>query len=732
MYKKIKILSILLILFIGTGAFAQEDPPVIMMDYYNLDLRLPDDEIVYEEELYEGYPVAVGSTISTLDGGYAEIELYDGTIIKIDEMTDFVVEQIMDRDGAEKNIFSLVVGRFRSVVESATKGDNYQFNGISSVCGVRGTDLSMWVDAGINMDSVFILDGVVDYTNKATGQTIKVTKDLMANTFDSMFQTKAIPDDFMNILNKGLKFNKLDPSKIKGKEPEPTQPPEEKDSGADTVPDTGTDIDTIIDEEEEYRAPDMPDWLSNLLGMEIGSITIGDKTYAKAVLQPTFSVGPLKTSLYLPLIYEHNMFDPDYWYKPKGNNEWSFGTDQEEPIDMVGDFLSDLFLKIKYIQWGEQRDPFWIKVGNMSDFTIGHGLIMKNYANDADFPQIRRIGVNLGMDFPSGGFEVISNDITEIVTSPRIFGTRGYLRPFAPGMPLALGLTLIADFNPGSDLPKISVENTPTADEIGNPMFINLGFDVDYPFIESDFLSIIGFADIAAMLPYFLTKGAGAYSSITAGPHFEAIIPEDGSGVRNYGFFTGFMGNILFIDYVLDFRYFTGTFKPQFFSTAYDRSSGDRAVETADYIRSPSTSEDIVMGVYMEGGYTLDKVFSIEIGYMFPMTIDTLGDFTFMEGEDTLHAKFTISSDVIPFIDLSGSISYDRSYFLKMLAGETSPTGRDLDWFDEYTVFGGEIIYGVNDNVDIALLLTSPVSIDEETGDKTVDFAFSFETRVHF
>jgi len=41
---------------------------------------------------------------------------------------------------------------------------------------------------------------------------------------------------------------------------------------------------------------------------------------------------------------------------------------------MVGDITSDLFLKIRYVEWGTQRDPFFVKVGNLNDITIGHVL----------------------------------------------------------------------------------------------------------------------------------------------------------------------------------------------------------------------------------------------------------------------------------------------------------------------------------------------------------------------
>ncbi|MBN2534046.1 MAG: FecR domain-containing protein [Spirochaetales bacterium] len=740
---------LLLLLFICALGFTMgllyaEESPVLLIDFYNVDIRLSDGGEVFEDELYEGYPVQVGSTIRTLEGGYAELELYDSTIIKIDEKTAFKIDEIMSAAAGDKNIFTLATGKFRAVVASVSGEDNYRFNGYSSVCGVRGTDLGMVVDSLNNVDACFVLDGAVDYTNTATGKVLQLTKDNMANTFDSVFEQKVISPEIRDTIKKGLGFRKLDPGKVKSKSKESGLLDKDKETGKDVVTDTGT---TDTGEEtgtgKETQGAEIPDWLKNLIGLEIGSVVIGDETYAKAILQPTIALGPFKTALYLPIIYQENIFDTDMWYKPKGNNEWSFGTDQEEVFDIAKDFVSDLVLKIKYLQWGEQRDKFWIKLGNMSDFTIGHGLIMRNYANDSEFPAIRRLGLNLGMDFEKAGFEFITNDLSEIVASPRIIGGRGFFRPFGS---MAIGVSLIADLNPGADLPDEESEesNLPSAEDIGNPMFFNLGIDLDQPIIENDALRMILFADIAAMLPYFASDGRGIYEDITAGAHFEAIFPEeDDSFLRNYGAMAGMFGNILFIDYELDFRFFTGTFRPQFFDTGYDAKSSNYALETAQYIMDPENEkwDSTTMGIYMQGGYTLDKIFSIELGYMLPMTISDLDGFEFLDGEDTFHAKLSLFSEVIPVVDISGSISYSRTYFYRMLAGKLSPTNKMLDWFDEYTSLNGEIVYAINDYFDLAGIFSTAVARDPETGDVLYEddgitmkivYSMGIETRIHY
>jgi hypothetical protein len=258
------------------------------------------------------------------------------------------------------------------------------------------------------------------------------------------------------------------------------------------------------EEEEPEEAPPAPaaegfmadimDSLREILGMEIGSVTIGGKTWSKAILQPQFALGKLKVGLYLPIIYEKDLFDPNDWYWPEGNNEWSFGSDQTETWPMIQDIANDLFLKIRYIEWGKLRDPFFFKIGNLQNLTVGHGMIMRDYWNNTEFPTVRRIGVNLGMYGNVAGFEAVVNDIVD----PAIFGGRVFLRPFGKFFP-AIGLSLIADWDPAGEA---EADTT----ELGAPMLFNGGLDLDLPIVEFDPFSIILFADAAAMIPLFISR----------------------------------------------------------------------------------------------------------------------------------------------------------------------------------------------------------------------------------
>jgi hypothetical protein len=238
-------------------------------------------------------------------------------------------------------------------------------------------------------------------------------------------------------------------------------------------------------------------------------------------------------------------------------------------------------------------------------------------------------------------------------------------------------------------------------------------------------------------MPYLRTQGA--LPALTPGFHPESMFSDN--GFKNFGFMAGVLGNITFFTYQLDFRYYTGTFKPGAFDKTYDNSSNDIALNATNYIATPNASQfdNTTLGIYLEGGAKWENICSLSVGYMLPMTIGGSG-FQFGEGQDLFHAKFTLEPKVIPVVNLSGSISYDRNFFVSMLMGKLSDTGKKLGFFDEYTVLSGEVVYGITKAMDLAFILSTAVARDasgnviyESDGvSKKIDVTWSIETRIHF
>jgi hypothetical protein len=447
-------------------------------------------------------------------------------------------------------------------------------------------------------------------------------------------------------------------------------------------------------------------WLRENMGMEMGSVTINDVSYSKVVLQPEVRMGRLKMGFYLPVIYSDDLFNPGSWYQPGGNNEWDFGAQYwgTDTFEAIKDTAADVILKVKYLEFGQPlEDPFFVKVGNLHDLSIGHGLIMRDYRNDTDFPSIRRIGVNTGFDFGGIGFEALANDLP----AAEIVGARIYFRPIKK-FKLAIGLSGVADLAAAKDL-----AGTAYAPAVDNFMFVSPGLDLDLPIIKSnEILSIRAFADAALTVPYVKADFAGPNGTVTEG--FRTDLVWDGTTPRNWGAAAGLMGNVLFIDWRMEYRYFTGIFRPSFYDSTYERS---RATYVMDYIGYLDGSTSIsnaptVMGIYGEAGFSLlkDKL-TLKAGYMWPWN-PALG-FTFdQDTDDELHAGLVIKKGLIPVLDIAGAVYYDKRGLVNSLKEGT------FVFFDEKTAFAGEIEIPVpsTPNLAVGVIFKTVAKRDANTG----------------
>lgn len=433
-------------------------------------------------------------------------------------------------------------------------------------------------------------------------------------------------------------------------------------------------------------------WLRENMGMEMGSVTIDGTSYSKVVIQPEVRIGRLKMGFYLPVIYSDDLFDPTSWYQPGGNNEWDFGTQYwgSNTFEAIKDTAADIILKIKYIEYGQPlEDPFFVKVGNLHDLTIGHGLIMRDYRNDTDFPSVRRIGVNTGYDFGAVGFEALANDLP----AAELVGARVYFRPIKK-FKLAIGLSGVADLAAAKDL----ANTTDYAPAFDNFIFVSPGLDLDLPIIKSnEVLSLRAFADAALTVPY--VKEGFASPNGNVGKGFQTNLVWNGGSPKNWGAAAGLMGNVLFIDWRMEYRYFTGIFRPSFYDSTYERN---RSRYVTDYIGYLDGSTDIstaptIMGIYGEAGFSLlkDKL-TVKAGYMWPW--DPAVGFTLSQSaDDELHAALVIKKGLIPVVDIAGAVYYDKRGLVNSLMDGS------FVFFDDKTAFAGEIEIPVPSTPNLAV-----------------------------
>ena len=671
----------------------------------------------------DGDEMQLGWTVVTGKGDLAELKLnHTGTIIKIAQNTNFTLTQLRTETGGQ-DVFSLAFGKIRTVAGKASGKDQYQIRTLSAVCGVRGSDVVVEFQEGA-FDRLSTLEGT-GWIQNAGGQAIDVAQGSFADALGASLAAAQIAPEVLSSLVSEMKFTRLDVNETMAinkayQESLATQPAETAPS-TPPAPKTNSGLDNFMSA------------LRGILGLEIGSVTIGGETWSKVVVEPTFQIGKLKAALYLPIIYHDDMFNSSDYYRPAGNREWSFGSDQHTTIAAVQDFAVDLLLKIKYIEWGQQRDPIYFKVGNLNDITIGHGLIMRDFANDADFPSVRRIGVNVGLDFGGFGFEAMVNDLTD----PEVFGGRTYIRPI-PGFNLALGFSTILDINPARDFLDVTTGAVGPV-PAGSPIFINPGVDLDLPFIEGDAFSLVAFADGALMLPYFRSSPSPLLLSgsvINSGFAFDAVYDKTTRmPFKNWGIATGLFGNLIIRDFTwrLEFQDYTGSFTPQFYSSGYERQRALLVYKVLGSLVDPTNPlyNTQNMGIFGEGGLSFDRIFSLKLSYFWPWDRDSSGHFTFA-GDDFM-VKFILKKGFIPVVNIWGSIAYERTDFVRSIQHE-------VNLFDANTVVSTSISYSVTESLDVTLLYTTTAQRDSSgnlvytsAGDPLpkLDTSLSIEMQVH-
>ena len=107
----------------------------------------------------------------------------------------------------------------------------------------------------------------------------------------------------------------------------------------------------------------------------IGSVTIDGKIYNQLAFRPDYKFGKfgLGLDLYFYIDDEGKFYDKTWDFS--GNN--------------AAETLLD---KVRYLSYGKTADRFYFRIGNMPSVTLGYGILVNNYSNTIEYPDIRRLG----------------------------------------------------------------------------------------------------------------------------------------------------------------------------------------------------------------------------------------------------------------------------------------------------------------------------------------------------
>jgi len=164
------------------------------------------------------------------------------------------------------------------------------------------------------------------------------------------------------------------------------------------------------------------------IGAFLGYSQIGDQKFIGMRLRPDFNFGKFGVGLNIPI-----MFSLD---------DGSFRTDEFK--DGIG-----WARIIDYVRYGvKKRDPFYIKVGNLSGSYMGYGILLDNYTNVISFDK-RKVGATFDILVKNFiGIEGLYSDFD--MSSFNLLAIRPYVKPLGmTSIPILktadIGFTYVTD-----------------------------------------------------------------------------------------------------------------------------------------------------------------------------------------------------------------------------------------------------------------------------------------------
>ncbi|MFQ6605732.1 MAG: hypothetical protein ACE5D8_09310 [Fidelibacterota bacterium] len=157
----------------------------------------------------------------------------------------------------------------------------------------------------------------------------------------------------------------------------------------------------------------------------VGAVTIDGKIWNQIALRPVIPVGKFGVALDL-IIYMDD----------QGNirkDEWDFSNPEAG--------FNTLVDKIYYIRYGHPSDPLYARLGALDNVTLGYGILLSGYANTMEYPQEKKVGLDLRIRRSRLAVQGMTSDINEL---GGLVGVR-FESPLLFGIPM--GIALVADRN---------------------------------------------------------------------------------------------------------------------------------------------------------------------------------------------------------------------------------------------------------------------------------------------
>lgn len=171
----------------------------------------------------------------------------------------------------------------------------------------------------------------------------------------------------------------------------------------------------------------------------IGTVTLNGQVYNQLSIRPEIPIGKLGVGLDIYLYFNDEGM---YW------DSWDFSSG--------GSAYKTIIDKIYYLRWGQPGDNLYFMAGALPSVTLGQGILVNNYANIMEYPQVRQVGLNLQAKVAGFGIELIHSNFKS--ATPGVLGIRGS-RAILPK--LSLGVSFVTDLDQLAGLPDSDGDNYP-------------------------------------------------------------------------------------------------------------------------------------------------------------------------------------------------------------------------------------------------------------------------------
>lgn len=355
------------------------------------------------------------------------------------------------------------------------------------------------------------------------------------------------------------------------------------------------------------------------------SVTVQNEQWTRIALSPDIPIWKFGIGL-----------DVELFLDSKGtvsNKAWNFDHD---------DWAESVLRKIKYIRFGYENDPVFVKVGGLSSVTLGYGFIVDRFTNMLHYPDEKLLGVqfNLNNISPVGiTLQTLAPDVLEFKNNGGIAAARLALCPLKPAnIPIvsnvSIGATYAVDLNEYSGARSWTSTGS-VRDRNNNGVYDVAYLRSKYSAAVVDSLIAGGDADTSTFTIDTTYRDSVSRYALFCADIGVPIIKTDFLGLDIYGQAAVVADTAMFkqdrtgwgfgvpgvalragpFNASVEYRHVKGRFVPDYFDAYYydERLQRYPVVET----KSQSIENSDLDGVYGQLGFNIVNVFSISGCYQY-------------------------------------------------------------------------------------------------------------------